>query len=172
VREDVRQLGAIAILAADNLLLLLVVVPAGKQVAKDHLRNEDLLCGVLFDGNTITIILYADEETGCRDASTHLNVLDGRLTRLSTPNKSIPSIHDNLIKELVEARVESAVAIDHLPLLCIKDPAHLIVRLYRPNVGVRQLQNVLPVRVLLIGIGGRHFVIPRVGVMAPSNLIP
>jgi hypothetical protein len=45
------------------------------------------------------------------------------------------------------------------------------VRLYRPNVGVRQLQNVLPVRVLLIGIGGRHFVIPRVGVMAPSNLM-
>jgi hypothetical protein len=45
------------------------------------------------------------------------------------------------------------------------------MRLYGTNIRVRQLQDVLPVRVLLIGIGGRHFVIPRVGVMAPSNLM-
>jgi hypothetical protein len=46
------------------------------------------------------------------------------------------------------------------------------VCLYRTNIGIRQLKNMLSVRVFLISIGGRHFVILRVGVMVPSNLNP
>jgi hypothetical protein len=45
------------------------------------------------------------------------------------------------------------------------------MRLYRPNISVRKLKDMLTMRVLLVGIGGRHFVILRVGVMAPSNLM-
>jgi hypothetical protein len=46
------------------------------------------------------------------------------------------------------------------------------VGLNRANIGVRQLKDVLTVRVLLICIGGRHsFFIPREGVMGESILL-
>jgi hypothetical protein len=141
-------------------------------MTEDHLRDEDLLCGVLLNRNAIAVILYTDEEAGRTSNGTHLNVFDRSLTGFTTTNKCIPRIHNNLIKELVESRIESAVAIDHLSLLSVKDPSHLIVCLYRTNIGIRQLKNMLSVRVFLISISCRHFVILRVGVMVPSNLNP
>ena len=127
VREDVGELGAIAVLAADNLLLFLVVVSAGQEMSENHLGYIDLLSRMHLNRNTVAVILYTDGYTCGVLLHTDLNVLDRSLTCLPTPNKSIPSIYDNLIKELVETRVERAVAVDHLTLRSIKDPSHLIV---------------------------------------------
>ena len=127
VREDIGEFSTISILTAYDLLLLLVVIAASEKMTKDHLRYVDLLSRMLLNGDTIAIILYRNSYNTCIHLSAHINVLDRSLSSLSTPNESIPSIYDNLIKEFVETRIERTRAIDHLSLGCIKDPSALIV---------------------------------------------
>ena len=70
--------------------------------------------------------------------------------------------------DLVEARVEGNGPVSHLSCHGVKDPAAISMRIGRTNVRVRQLQDVLTVRVLLkCGgvLGGGHFFCTRVGVM-------
>ena len=60
LRKDVRQLHAITVLAAHQLLLLLVVVCRGQQFAKDELGNPHAVLGVLQNINALAIILHRD----------------------------------------------------------------------------------------------------------------
>lgn len=166
--EDIRELGTIAILTAHDLLLLLVVVATGQQVAKDHLRDPALLCGMLLDRNTVAVILHADNQGVCRRLiARHLNLLDRRTTGLAAAHQSIPCIYNDLVKDLVEARVEGNITVDHLATATspsIKDPALLGVRIRAADIGIGQLQNVLTVRVLLECASVGHFPVVREGV--------
>ena len=60
LRKDVGQLHAVAVLTAYELLLVLVVVRGGQELAKHQLRNPDLVFGMLSYGNTLSIILHRD----------------------------------------------------------------------------------------------------------------
>jgi len=57
LREDIDQLHAVAILTADELLLVLVVVGRRQQLTEDHLGNPDLVLGMLGDIDGLTVIL-------------------------------------------------------------------------------------------------------------------
>ncbi len=163
VAEDVGELGTITVLATDNLLLLLVVIAAREKMAEDHLRNVNLLNRVLDNRNTVAVVLHRDTPLPCslsriRGRNADVDMLNRR-SQGSAANEGIPRIHHNLIKQLVEARIELENLLHHLTLLYIIDPAALIMGLYRTNIGIRKLQDVLAVRVLLIGCGSRHFLL-------------
>ena len=60
VREYVHELCAVAVLAADNLLLGLVVIAARQEVAENQLWHPDLVLGVVFNRNALAVVLDAD----------------------------------------------------------------------------------------------------------------
>ena len=65
--KDVHQLHAIAVLTAHQLLLILVVVRRGQQLAKDHLRNPSLVLRVLSHINRLAVVLDAERVSRARD---------------------------------------------------------------------------------------------------------
>ena len=152
IAEDVRELRTIAVLTADNLLLRLVVVPTREQVAKDELRGVDLVLRMHLNGNTVAVILDINRDLIAISSHRDIDVLDGQLSRGGdlTADESVASIHDNLIEDLVEARIEGELTMCHLARCGIEDPANLLMCLRAADVGVRQLEDVLTMRMLLI----------------------
>ena len=67
------------------------------------------------------------------------------------PHERIARIHDDFVKDLVETRIEGDRAIHHFRRSGVPDPSRLGVRLRAADIGIGQLQNVLAVRVLLVG---------------------
>ena len=59
-RKDVGKLGSITISAASGFLLRVVIIAAGKEMTKDHLRNIDSFFFVNLNRNSITIIVNTD----------------------------------------------------------------------------------------------------------------
>ena len=155
VTEDIRELGSIAVLASDNLLLILIVIAAGEKVAKDKLRSVDLILRVLLDGNTVTVVLYDNLEVAVDFRRGDFNMLYGSFILLGLrTDKCVTSIDYNLIKELVETRIESHLPVDHLSLLCVIDPSEFRMSFHRTNVGIWELKDVIPMGQTLILIGG------------------
>jgi hypothetical protein len=150
MREDVGQLRTIPILATHDLLLLLVVISAGEKMTEDHLRYIDLLSRMLLNGDTIAIILYRDGIDTIYAATDNIKVLDGCLTRLRRTNHRITRIDKNFIEDLVNTRIESDRAVNHLGGSGIPYPTRLIYSLRAADVGVRELKDVLAVSVLLV----------------------
>ena len=85
-------------------------------------------------------------------------MLDRRLAGLrGGANPCIPSIDYELVEELVESRVEGDTAVNKLPGIWVKNPAPFLVRLAATDIRIRQLQDVLTVRKLLVVRSGGHF---------------
>ena len=147
MREDVDELRTVAVLAADNLLLALVVVPARQKVAEDELRNPDLVLRVLGDGDTITVILHTDCQHAINIFYTDINVLNG-ICGTDAADTGVACIYNNLIKELVKARIELDLLVSHTTIL--ENPSPLLVRLNGADIGIGQLQDMLTVRKLLV----------------------
>lgn len=156
IREDVGELGTVAVLSTDNLLFALFVVARGEEMTEDELRDLALLGRMLFHRDTVTIVLHGDAEATIVEAGRDLNVLDRRAVGIRLrANKSITSIDDQLIKGLVKTRIELDLTMNHLILACIIDPAVFSASVYRPDVRVRKLKNVRTVLELLVVRG--HF---------------
>jgi hypothetical protein len=84
-------------------------------VTKDELRCIDVVLRVELNRNAITVILHVYDDTLLTTSHGNLNVLDGLLFGiLLSTNKSIPSVHKDFIKDLVEPRIESNLAMHHL----------------------------------------------------------
>lgn len=144
-------------------------------MAEDEFRHPDLLCRVLLNRDAVAIILHRDDvlALGIR-ARRDLDVLHRCATGLRTrAYEGITRIHHDLVKDLVEARIEGHLAAHHLARRIVPDPALLSVRLRAADVGVGQLEDVLTVRMLLVGgcsshLGGST----REGVMTGGQIYP
>ena len=78
-------------------------------------------------------------------------MLDRRLAGLrGGANPCIPCVDHQLVEELVEARIEGDTAVNKLPGIWVKNPAPFLVRLAATDIRIRQLQDVLTVRKLLV----------------------
>ena len=122
-------------------------------MAEDELRRPDLLDGMHLDGNPVAVILHCDSQGRrvSRFRNRDADMLDGSTFGLGgAAYKGVAGIHDELIEEFVEARVEIHGAKYHLSLFGIPDPARLAVRISRADIGVWELEDMLAVRVLLI----------------------
>ena len=111
LRKDVDQLHTVSVLTANQLLLVLVVVGRGQQLTEDHLRNPDLVLWVLCHVDGLAVIL--DRET--LRCAQHVDLLD-RIHRGLGPqtNRMIVSIDQELIDQLVEARVDCDIGTNEL----------------------------------------------------------
>ena len=125
------------------------------------------------DRNAVTVILYIHNNlsfTAVVDDTSyrHVNVLNRLLARTSSlaANKSIPSIHDDFVENLVKPWIERDFTVNHFAARRIKDPANLLMGLRTTNVGIRKLQNVLAVSMFLILVS--HLCIPGQG--SPSRV--
>jgi len=157
--EDVGELGSVAILAPDDLLLALCVVPAGQELPKDELGCVDLVLWVLLHRNAVAVILHADLEglVGLL-FDDHINVLDRSAPLLCrAADEGIAGVHQDLVKQLVESRIERYTAVENLAGRLIPQPPRLCVSIGGTNVGVRQFQDVLAVSMLLISGCVSHF---------------
>ena len=146
LREDIDQLHAIAVLTANQLLLILVVVGRGQQLTEDHLRNPDLVLRVFCDVDGLTIILNR-EAVGVAE---NVDLLD-RICRvlLAQADRMVMGIHEKFIDELVESRIDG----DGLGLELVRGvEKHLLLRgLDAADIGVGKGEDVLAVRLALVG---------------------
>lgn len=107
------------------------------------------------DGNAFTVIEYG-EGCGCE--------CDTELCDLTTSDRFggrardvIDGIHHELVEDLVEPGIEVNGSPDHLMGGDVIDPAALFVRVTGTDVGVGELENVLPLSQLLVGLGFGFF---------------
>ena len=115
VAEDVREFSTIAILSTDDLLLALVIVAASQEVTKDEFGCVDLVFRMEFNGNAVTVVLYLDSDKafgGTRNGN--INVFYGLLTRHLAADQSIAGVYQDLVKDLVETRIECHLLMPHL----------------------------------------------------------
>ena len=146
LRKDVSQLDAVAVLAAHQLLLVLVVVGGRQQFAEDHLWNPDLVLGVLRDINRLSVVLNGK---GCGRAG-DLNRLDGILGVLLTQADGVVvGVHQQLVHQLVETRVNGNCGC--LEVLSIANEHLLGASHNAAHVGVGKVKDVLAVRLALVG---------------------
>ena len=80
-------------------------------------------------------------------------MLNGSLILGLRSDKGITGIYNDLIKDLVEARVECDLLVGHLVCSRIRDPASLLVSLRATDIGIGQLKNMLTVSMFLILVG-------------------
>ena len=127
-------------------------------MAEDHFGNHNLLILFHFDRDAIAVVLHGDHSVTIASLDTHVNVFDGGHPRGGHgAHKLIACIHNDLVEDLVEARIEVEFAPDHLVRGGIIDPTRLLVGLGAADVGVREFQDVLVMRVLLILSSGHEY---------------
>ena len=147
LREDIDQLHAVAVLTADQLLLILVVVRRGEQLAEDHLGNPHLVLRVLRDVDGLTVILNR-EAIGVAENVDLLHRVSRIL--LAQSDRMVMGIHEKFVDELVESRIDC----DGLGLEAgiRRVEKHLLLRsLNAADVGVGKGEDVLAVRLALVG---------------------
>ena len=90
-----------------------------------------------FNGDTITVVL----DINCNYIRNYRyrdrNVLDGLLGGiLLRANQSVARIYQNLIEDLVIARIKRYLAVSHLPCGCVKDPTNLFVSFRATDISI------------------------------------
>ena len=105
-REDVGELGAVAVAPARDLLLGVVVVGRSEQVAEDQLRDVDLLRLVHLDGHARAVVPHADPPALGVD-------LDVERAHRLVADLVVRGVDEDLVEDLVEPRHERDVAEDH-----------------------------------------------------------
>ena len=104
--EDVGELGAVAVAPSRHLLLGVVVVGGGQQVAEDQLWHVDFLGLVHLDGHSRAVVPHADPAFLGVD-------LDVQCAHGLVADLVVGGVDQDLVEDLVEARHERDVAEDH-----------------------------------------------------------
>ena len=141
VRPDVGELGAIAVASPGSLLLVVVVVTAGEEVAKDEFGDVDLLLLVDLHGNAITVVEDGDGVGLGVDGD--LEGVHGGVTLLV-----VGGIDEDLVEDLVEAGDVGDGTLHHLVVLV--HPQRLCVLLDGAYIGVGAEEDVLQLRLFLV----------------------
>ena len=97
--EDVRELGAVTVSPADNLLLVVVIVGRRQQVTEDQLWNVASFLFVHFNRNTVAIVVHANQPL------LDVNV-DSQLLHLRVAHLVVRRVDQNFIENLVQTRNE------------------------------------------------------------------
>mmetsp|Transcript_58836 Transcript_58836/g.168974 ORF Transcript_58836/g.168974 Transcript_58836/m.168974 type:complete len:955 (+) Transcript_58836:1131-3995(+) len=144
--EHVAKLRAITVATTDNFAVGVVVVVAGKQVSENHLWDVDLVLLVNHNWQPSAVVHHRD------GVVLGVNIDLQRVHALGVPHQVVSSIHNDLIKDLVEGRDITYLAEHHAALHGVKDPELLRLRLCGTNIGVGPEQDVLQLRLLLVDL--------------------
>ena len=151
LRPDEHQLEPKPVLPAHDFLLLLVIVSRCAQVTEDELRNPHVVLGVLLHIHPVSVVEHRDGSVigdGHTDVGHRAGTRRLICDKLAHADDVVAAVHDALVEELVEARNVVNILTDNLIVL---EYEHLLFHILdRPYVGVRVVEDVLLVRLLLI----------------------
>mgnify|MGYP007028590641 CR=1 FL=1 len=116
-------------------------------MTEDELGNHDLVLGMHGDGNALAVIV--NSELGGRDGDIDLGHAFGLVLDCRLPSYVIERVHDELVEDLEQAWIELDLSPGHS--LSIIDPAPLLMRVPRSDIGVWELENVLALGQFLVG---------------------
>lgn len=139
--EDISEFGAVSVPPSGCLLLVVVVVATGEEVAENHLWHVDALLLVDLDGYPVAVVVYGDGAAVDVD-------LDAERVHLGIPLLVVGGVDEDLVEDLVESRDVGDRAVHHGTVLVY--PKRLGVLLHGADVGVRAQQDVLQLRLLLV----------------------
>ena len=118
-------------------------------MAKDELGNVAAVLRVQHDVDAVAIV--ADDDLAVIDAD--VDLLDGRAPALLHAHGVVVRVYKKLVEELEEAGVEAQLGLLKGRASRIDNPSRRLLALHATNIGVGELQDVLPVRVLLVLVG-------------------
>lgn len=120
-------------------------------MAEDHFWNHDLLLFFHFNGNTVAVVLHRNLRVSVFRCHADIDVFDGShaCSRDGT-NVLVAGIDDDFIEDLIQTWIEVKFAPDHFVRTRVVHPPRLLVGFGAADVGVRELQDVLVVSVLLV----------------------
>ena len=107
LRPDKHELEPKPVLTADNLLLGLVVVGRGAHVPENHLRNPNVVFGMLLNVDSVAVVRHRNHSVvGNRDVDVgnRHRIWLARIHRLAHANLVVSAVHDPLVEQLVESR--------------------------------------------------------------------
>ena len=120
-------------------------------MTEDEFGDHDLVFGMNADGNALTIVVYGD--LGRRQRHDDLCDALSLVCRSSLASNVVQRVHDELVKDFEQARIECELTPRHLFTVRVEDPSALTMRITRADVSVRKLENVLPLGKLLVALG-------------------
>ena len=132
--EDVRQLGAVTVAPADNLLFVVVVVARRQKMTKDEFRDVNAFVFVHFYGNAVTIVIHSNQPL--LDVDVHAEFL-----HLWVAHLVVRRVDENFIENLVQPRHEGHLLMRQRFCRRIVHPRLLLRSLARPDVRIRTKQK-------------------------------
>jgi len=121
--EYVRQFGSVSVAATSDLVLIIIVIVAGEQVAKHHFRHIHVVFLVHLHGQSETVVFHCDRVLLGVDVD-----LDGSHS-FRVALEVVRSIHQDLVENLEQAGHELNIPAHHLLLLVVPNPELVMVNL-------------------------------------------
>mmetsp|Transcript_3117 Transcript_3117/g.7421 ORF Transcript_3117/g.7421 Transcript_3117/m.7421 type:complete len:356 (-) Transcript_3117:9-1076(-) len=143
--EDVGELRSVAVSAAGDLLLLIVVVVRGQEVAKNQLGHVDIVLFVDLHRDTRSVVPHPH-------ASSLLININLDSVHALVPLVVVRRVHQDLVKNLEQRRHPVDLPLLHLTLLAAPHPQCVGGGLHRPDVGIGTKEDVLNLVQLLVGL--------------------
>ena len=139
--KHVGEFGAVAIATADDAVFGIVIVVAGQQLAKDHLRHVHVF-GFMHDyGDTGAVVFHRDEFASQVD----FDILHVRVALLV-----VSGVDQNFIENLQEARHVADGTLFEALVGFVPHPHRFMTLFARADVGVGACFNVFQVGLFLI----------------------
>mmetsp|Transcript_87667 Transcript_87667/g.256283 ORF Transcript_87667/g.256283 Transcript_87667/m.256283 type:complete len:460 (-) Transcript_87667:94-1473(-) len=148
VAENVGQLCAKPVAASSDLLLGVVVVVTGQQVAEDEFWHIHLVLLVNLDRQPLAVVHDFDP------LLLRVNLHFDRVHVL-VPLQVVRGIHEDLVKYLVECRDIGDLAGFHFLFPAVPHPERVILLLHRSNICVWSQEDVLYLGLLLVNLLNR-----------------
>mmetsp|Transcript_55687 Transcript_55687/g.97219 ORF Transcript_55687/g.97219 Transcript_55687/m.97219 type:complete len:262 (-) Transcript_55687:153-938(-) len=141
--KDICELRPVSISSSGDLSFTVIIVVTGQQMAKDELRYKHLVLLMNLDWQPLTIVPNLDSTLLCVDV--HFDCV-----HLWVTLEIVCSIHEDLVKDLVEGWYIADPSVLHLSLLVVPHPKLVVLPLHGTNIGVWPEKNVLHLRLLLV----------------------
>jgi hypothetical protein len=139
------HLGSITVAATGGLLVVVLKVGTGEEMAKDKLGDVAPVLLVLDDRNTLSVVLNGDGVA--RGINGDVELVHGLVTLLV-----VTGVDEDLIKDLEEARNEGDLLLLDALALGINNENGILHGLSGTNVGVRTQEDVLELSLLLVSL--------------------
>mmetsp|Transcript_4676 Transcript_4676/g.10344 ORF Transcript_4676/g.10344 Transcript_4676/m.10344 type:complete len:309 (-) Transcript_4676:95-1021(-) len=127
--KNVGELCSVTVPSTRHLLLTVVVIVRGEEVAKNQLWDVDPVLLVHLNRNATTIVPHTDE-TGC-PVDIHLHRVHGVV-----PLEIVSSIHKDLVKNFEQRRDPVDFSLGHAALGGVPDPEGVRGGLHAADIGV------------------------------------
>ena len=127
-------------------------------MSEDHFGNHNFLFGVHVDGDAVAVIFNGNNGvTFAIGGDSDVDVFDGsHASGHGGAHVFVASIDNDFIKDFVETWIEVHVAPDHFTRSGVIEPTSFLIGLGAAHIRIRKLQNVLVMRVFLVGTSGCH----------------